>query len=173
LKPGGSATPDITDDMRAWVLLLHLVHGVVDGGRDQVLEHLAILGDDLGLDLHTLYFVFAIHRDFDHATADSPVTSIVAISSWAFFMLACSAIACFIMFPPPRIEVSSIWSVAFLFRGPHRLRVQRCAKTVLHFAHRRVFLERAPRRIERLGRAPFTVLSRRFRSAARRRQTRV
>src|SRR6188472_4539246 len=93
---------------------------------------------------------------------DSPMTSMAAISSWAFFMLACSAIACFIMFPPPRIEVSSIWSVAFLFRGPHRLRVQRCAKTVLHFAHRRVFLERAPRRIERLGRAPFTVLSRRF-----------
>ena len=39
------------------------------------------------------------------------MTSMVAISSWAFFMLACSAIACFIMFPPPRIVCLLIYSV--------------------------------------------------------------
>src|SRR4051812_8948284 len=84
---------------------------------------------------------------------DSPMTSMAAISSWAFFMLACSAIACFIMFPPPRITVS--WS----FSGSHRLRVQCRAETRLHFPNRGIFLERAPRRIKSLGRTPLAVLA--------------
>src|SRR5690349_10147384 len=87
---------------------------------------------------------------------DSPTTSMAAISSWAFFMLACSAIACFIMFPPPRIIVSS-W-----FRGPHGLGVQRRAKTRLHVFHRRIVFERTPRGIECLGRTPLPVLGGRF-----------
>src|SRR6187455_250825 len=76
---------------------------------------------------------------------DSPTTSMAAISSWAFFM-----------FPPPRINVSS------LLRGPHGLGVQRRAKTRLHVFHRRIVFERAPRGIECLGRTPFPVLGGRF-----------
>src|SRR4029079_11421416 len=87
---------------------------------------------------------------------DSPTTSMAAISSWAFFMLACSAIACFIMFPPPRINVSS------LLRGPHGLGAPRRAETRLHVFPRRIVLERAPRGIECLGRTPFPVLGGRF-----------
>ena len=55
--------------MRACGLLLDLVHRVVDGGGDQVLEHFAIFGGDLRLDLHALHFVFAAHRHLDHAAA--------------------------------------------------------------------------------------------------------
>src|SRR6188508_362975 len=87
---------------------------------------------------------------------DSPMTSMAAISSWAFFMLACSAIACFIMFPPPRIIVSS------LLRGPHRLGVQRRAKTRLQVLDCGVILERPSRGFEGFDRTPLTVLGGRF-----------
>src|SRR3954471_12326039 len=86
---------------------------------------------------------------------DSPITSIEAISSCAFLRLACICMACFIMFPPPRIEVSFL-----LFRGPHRLRVQRRAESRLHLAHRGIFLERALRGIEGFRRAALDVLRR-------------
>ena len=67
LKPGGQvhAAHD------AGHLLLRdsfdALRGVVDGGRHQVFEHLAVVERHRGIDLHALGLVLAIHRDLDHA----------------------------------------------------------------------------------------------------------
>src|SRR5688572_10938177 len=51
-------------------LLVHLAAGVVDGGHDQILQHLhVVLGDDLGIDLDRLQLLGAVHGDGDHAAA--------------------------------------------------------------------------------------------------------
>src|SRR5437879_6437358 len=43
--------------------------GVVHGSGNQVLEHLAVLAHDGGLDLHPLHLVPAAHHDLDHPAA--------------------------------------------------------------------------------------------------------
>src|SRR5437879_676358 len=43
--------------------------GVVHGSGNQVLEHLAVLAHDGGLDLHALHLVPAAHHDLDHSAA--------------------------------------------------------------------------------------------------------
>src|SRR5262249_59903495 len=48
---------------------LDLVHGIVGGGRNQVLEHLAVLAAHRRLDLHALHLVTAVHGDLHHAAA--------------------------------------------------------------------------------------------------------
>jgi hypothetical protein len=45
----------------------HAVRRVVDGSRDQVLEHLALLAHQRRLDLHARDLVSTVHRHLDHA----------------------------------------------------------------------------------------------------------
>src|SRR5688500_6450217 len=47
--------------------LVHLPGGLVDGGGDQVLQHLDVfLADDLGVDSQGLQVLLAVHDDLDH-----------------------------------------------------------------------------------------------------------
>src|SRR6185503_6594034 len=48
---------------------LDLVRGVVEGGGDEVLEHLALVAHERGVDRDALYLVFAGHLHLDHACA--------------------------------------------------------------------------------------------------------
>ena len=80
-------------------LLRHLLVGlavrVVDGGDDQILQHLDVfLRDDLGIDLQRLHLLGAVDDDRDHAAAG------VAFDSQLGHLLlqrSCICCACFII----------------------------------------------------------------------------
>jgi hypothetical protein len=103
LNPGGNATPDITEDMRCcvWVSTLLTASLMAAAMRSSSISRSSEI--TCGSICTRLTSCLPDMVTFTMPPPASPTTSMLAISSWAFFMLAWRAIACFIMFPPPRI----------------------------------------------------------------------
>src|SRR3974377_1210982 len=103
----------------------------------------------------------------------SPITSMVAISAWAFCILACIAWTCFSMLLKlPRMGAKPVRRCApaeerWSFYRPHRGRQPGGAKALAQPLHARISLERAPRQRQLLLRSALRQPRRGLAAAAR------